>query len=400
MYQTHPLISIVILATTPDLKRLKRTINSVTMQHYSNWECLIEAPFLWPNLKAIHQDQTSGSTKFDTFFDDPYFEALFDDPRFIFPSELITKRASDKENGKENNKEGADDKNSSTDLILANPNAAQFAQKASLFPFVEQFLGEYLIVLHSGDQLYPEYLEAVGGFALTHHTSLTDAPFQCHPLGAYPEKLTGTDANHTIDNEAHNKAQDEPLFLPYYLARFESMPHLFPRLLLERRSLLNVWENYTDQFRGSDDHSLQSAWERFILLYSASDEVTFDICSHSHNGGKNKILYSIDATTAITPEEEFKSHLTGFENVLFLQTHLSRNNFRGKILHPIIVSRLQTHAEAIIHYYWAHLLNRPMRLQLNAQLSPIWTDLISITKQAKRPFTTRIKAWVINRLMR
>ena len=396
MYQTHPLISIVILATTPDLKRLKRTINSVTMQHYSNWECLIEAPFLWPDLKANHQDQTSGSTKFDTFFDDPYFEALFDDPRFIFPTELIAKRASDKESGKENNKEGADDKHSSTDLILANPNAAQFAQKASLFPFLEQFLGEYLIVLQSGDQLYPEYLEAVGSFALTHYTSLTDAPFQCHPLSAYPEKVPETDANHTIDNEA----QDEPLFLPHYLARFESMPHLFPRLLLERRSLLNVWEIHADQFRGKADHNLQSTWERFILLYSASDEVTFGICLHSPSGGKNKTLYSLDATTAITPEEEFKSHLTGFENVLFLQTHLSRNSFRGRVLHPLIISRLQTHAETIIHYYWGYLLNRPMRLQIKAQLSPIWADLINAIKQTKRPFSTRFKVWIINRLMR
>lgn len=384
MYQTHPLISIVILATTPDLKRLKRTINSVTMQHYSNWECLIEAPFLLPNLKKTQQDQTNNPSEFDGFFDDPYFEALFDDPRFIFPSELIAKRASNKESDKEDNK------NTSTDLILANPNASRFTKKASLFSFLEQFLGEYLIVLQSGDQLYPEYLESVGDFALTHHTSLTDAPFQCHPLGAYPEKLTGTDA----------KVQNEPLFLPDYLTRFESTPHLFPRLLLERHSLLKVWENYADQFRGGTDHNLQSAWERFILLYSTSDEVTFDICSHSQSGVKDKILYSIDATTAITPEEKFENHLTGFENILFLQTHLSRNSARGKILHPIIVSRLQTHAEAIIHYYWAHLFNRPLRLQIKTQLSPIWGNLISVIKQAKLPFATRIKAWIINRLMR
>lgn len=384
MYQTHPLISIVILATTPDLKRLKRTINSVTMQHYSNWECLIEAPFLLPNFKKTQQDQTNNPSEFDGFFDDPYFEALFDDPRFIFPSELIAKRASNKESDKEDNK------NTSTDLILANPNASRFTKKASLFSFLEQFLGEYLIVLQSGDQLYPEYLESVGDFALTHHTSLTDAPFQCHPLGAYPEKLTGTDA----------KVQNEPLFLPDYLTRFESTPHLFPRLLLERHSLLKVWENYADQFRGGTDHNLQSAWERFILLYSTSDEVTFDICSHSQSGVKDKILYSIDASTAITPEEKFENHLTGFENILFLQTHLSRNSARGKILHPIIVSRLQTHAEAIIHYYWAHLFNRPLRLQIKTQLSPIWGNLISVIKQAKLPFATRIKAWIINRLMR
>ena len=384
MYQTHPLISIVILATTPDLKRLKRTINSVTMQHYSNWECLIEAPFLLPDLEEAHQDPTNNPSEFDGFFDDPYFEALFDDPRFIFPSELIAKIASNKESDKEDNK------NTSTELILANPKASRFTKKASLFSFLEQFLGEYLIVLQSGDQLYPEYLESVGDFALTHHTSLTDAPFQCHPLGAYPEKLTGTDA----------KVQNEPLFLPDYLARFESIPHLFPRLLLERRSLLDIWESYADQFRGRTDHSLQSAWEQFILLYSASDEVTFGLCSHSHSGSKNKILYSLDASISITPEEEFKSHLTGFENILFLQTHLSRNSARGKILHPIIVSRLQTHAEAIIHYYWAHLFNPPMRLQIKTQLSPIWPDLISVIKQAKLPFTTRIKAWIINRLVR
>ncbi len=395
MYQTHPLISIVILATTPDLKRLKRTINSVTMQHYSNWECLIEAPFLLPDLEEAHQDQTNNPTEFDTFFDDPYFKALFDDPRFIFPSELIAKRASDKES----NKEETDDKNTSTELILANPNASRFTKKTSLFPFLEQFLGEYLIVLQSGDQLYPEYLETVGSFALEHHTSLTDAPFQCHPLGAYPEKVSGTDANHTIDGEAYN-AQDQPLLLPYYLARFESTPHLFPRLLLERRSLLHVWESYADQFRGKADHNLLSVWERFILLYSASDKVTFGLCSHSHNGAKNKILYSLDASISITREEEFKSHLTGFENILFLQTHLSRNSSRGKILHPIIVSRLQTHAEAIIHYYWGYLFNRPMRLQINAQLNPIWDNLIKIIKQAKLPFTTRFKAWIINRLMR
>ncbi len=386
MYQTHPLISIVILATTPDLKRLKRAINSVTMQHYSNWECLIEAPFLLPDLEETHQDPTNNPTEFDGFFDDPYFEALFDDPRFIFPTELIAKRASNKES----NKEETDDKNTSTDLILANPNALRFTKKASLFPFLEQFLGEYLIVLKSGDQLYSEYLEAVGSFALTHHTSLTDAPFQCHPLGAYPEKLPDTDA----------KAQDESLFLPDYLARFESTPHLFPRPLLERRSLLHVWESYADQFRGKADHNLLSAWERFILLYSASDEVTFGICSHSHSESKNKILYSLDATTVITPEEEFKSHLTGFENILFLQTHLSRNGSRGRVLHPIIIERLQTHAKAIILYYWAHLFNRPMRLQIKTQLAPIWGNLISVIKQAKLPFTTRIKAWIINRLMR
>lgn len=384
MYQTHPLISIVILATTPDLKRLKRTINSVTMQHYSNWECLIEAPFLLPDLEEAHQDQTSSPTEFDGFFDDPYFEALFDDPRFIFPSEFIANRANDKESDKEDNK------NTSTDLILANPNASRFTKKTSLFPFLEQFLGEYLIVLQSGDQLYPEYLEIVGDFALTHHTSLTDAPFQCHPLGAYPEKVPRTDA----------KVQNEPLFLPDYLTRFESTPHLFPRLLLERHSLLKVWESYADQFRGRAGHNLQSAWEQFILLYSASDEVTFGICSHSHSGGKDKILYSINATTTITPEEKFENHLTGFETILFLQTHLSRNNSRGKILHPIIVSRLQTHAEAIIHYYWGYLFNRPLRLQIKTQLSPIWPDLINITKQAKSPFTTRVKAWIINRLVR
>ena len=384
MYQTHPLISIVILATTPDLKRLKRTINSVTMQHYSNWECLIEAPFLLPDLEEAHQDQTNNPSEFDGFFDDPYFEALFDDPRFIFPSELIAKRASNKESDKEDNK------NTSTELILANPNASRFTKKASLFPFLEQFLGEYLIVLQSGDQLYPEYLEIVGDFALTHHTSLTDAPFQCHPLGAYPEKVPRTDA----------KVQNEPLFLPDYLTRFESTPHLFPRLLLERHSLLKVWESYADQFRGRAGHNLQSAWEQFILLYSASDEVTFGICSHSHSGGKDKILYSINATTTITPEEKFENHLTGFETILFLQTHLSRNNSRGKILHPIIVSRLQTHAEAIIHYYWGYLFNRPLRLQIKTQLSPIWPDLINITKQAKSPFTTRVKAWIINRLVR
>ncbi|MDG9730287.1 hypothetical protein OXI21_07670 [Ignatzschineria sp. RMDPL8A] len=388
MYQTHPLISIVILAKTPDLKRLKRTINSVTMQHYSNWECLIEAPFLLPDLEEAHQDQTNNPSEFDGFFDDPYFEALFDDPRFIFPSELLANRASNKESDKEDNK------NTSTELILANPNASRFTKKASLFSFLEQFLGEYLIVLQSGDQLYPEYLESVGDFALTHHTSLTDAPFQCHPLGAYPEKLTETDA------KAHNNAQDQPLFLPDYLARFESIPHLFPRLLLERHSLLKVWESYADQFRGGTDHSLQSAWEQFILLYSASDEVTFGLCSHSHSGSKNKILYSLDASISITPEEEFKSHLTGFENILFLQTHLSRNSARGKILHPIIASRLQTHAAVIIHYYWAHLFNRPLRLQIKTQLSPIWGNLISVIKQAKLPFTTRIKAWIINRLVR
>src|SRR5699024_5416957 len=195
-----------------------------TMQHYSNWECLIEAPFLLPDLEEAHLDQTSNPSGLDGFFDDPYFEALLDDPRFFFPSELIAKRASNKESDKEDNT------NTSTDLILANPNASRFTKKASLFSFLEQFLGEYLIVLQSGDQLYPEYLESVGDFALTHHTSLTDAPFQCHPLGAYPEKLTGTDA----------KVQNEHLFLPDYLTRFESIPHLFPRLLLERRSLLNV----------------------------------------------------------------------------------------------------------------------------------------------------------------